>query len=248
MRSFDARFPRKKPKQILEIIEIDFKTKTFHRYRRFFRKLLSCHSKCYIPQIHWNNTQTTIHPFVVYWVDEDSNLQFASFVLISESLEHNTECVHLFQKRLVAWLKQKFSVEGIENIFDFSDGASSQYENKKNFVNLVYHYEDFGIAAEWPSFATSHGKNACDGIGGIVKKFIKRESLRRPDEVPNASSRAVFDLVEHKFPTITFDFCSHKDHEIEEKLVSKRFDGLQTVNGTRSFHAYIPLGNNKAEV
>ena len=45
-------------------------------------------------------------------------------------------------------------------------------------VNLVYHHEDYGIRAEWHFFATSHDKNACDGIGGTVKREAARASLR----------------------------------------------------------------------
>ena len=45
-------------------------------------------------------------------------------------------------------------------------------------INLVYHQDDFGIQAEWHFFATSHGKSACDGIGGTVKREAARASLR----------------------------------------------------------------------
>ena len=51
----------------------------------------------------------------------------------------------------------------------FSDGAGSQYKNRKNFVNLCSHQEDFGVSAEWHFYVTSHGKGACDGLGGTLK-------------------------------------------------------------------------------
>lgn len=38
------------------------------------------------------------------------------------------------------------------------------------FQILCNHYNDFGIKCEWHLFATSHGKNACDGIGGTHHK------------------------------------------------------------------------------
>lgn len=50
----------------------------------------------------------------------------------------------------------------------FSDGASSQYKNCKNFLNLCYH-EDLHVAAEWNSFGTSHGKSPFNGLGGKIK-------------------------------------------------------------------------------
>jgi hypothetical protein len=39
---------------------------------------------------------------------------------------------------------------------------------KKN-GNLVNQKNDFGIAAEWHFFATSHGKSPCDAVGGTTK-------------------------------------------------------------------------------
>ena len=43
-------------------------------------------------------------------------------------------------------------------------------------INLVHHQEDFKIEAECHFFATSHGKNACDGIEGC-KQEAARASL-----------------------------------------------------------------------
>jgi hypothetical protein len=41
----------------------------------------------------------------------------------------------------------------------------------KKWLNITCHNEDFGMQAEWHSFASSHGKGACDGVGGTVKMF-----------------------------------------------------------------------------
>ena len=64
---------------------------------------------------------------------------------------------------------------GISKIYYFTDGTASQYNytNYKNICNLLYHRDDFGLDAEWHFFATSHGKNACDGIGGTVKRELQ---------------------------------------------------------------------------
>ena len=54
----------------------------------------------------------------------------------------------------------------------FSDGASSQYKNKKIVINVCHHENDFSLLAEWNFFASSHGKNSCDGIGGTTKREV----------------------------------------------------------------------------
>ena len=45
-------------------------------------------------------------------------------------------------------------------------------------MNLLNHKKDFGIEAEWHFFAISHGKGACDGIGGCIKRNAYRASLQ----------------------------------------------------------------------
>ena len=69
--------------------------------------------------------------------------------------------------------------QNLSKIHYFSDGCSSQYKNCFNFINLCHHFDDFVITAEWNFFATSHGKNACDGVGGNVKRSLAKASLQR---------------------------------------------------------------------
>ena len=77
---------------------------------------------------------------------------------------------------MITFLKSKFSQ--IFKLYYFSDGASTQFKNRKNFINLCKHAKDFDILAECNFFATSHGKGACDGVGGTVKRLAACASLR----------------------------------------------------------------------
>ena len=54
----------------------------------------------------------------------------------------------------------------MDKIFYFSDSCAEQYKNRKNFINLFHHQQDFNIGAEWIFFATSYGKSPCEGVGG----------------------------------------------------------------------------------
>ena len=102
---------------------------------------------------HWNNTQATIHPFVAYYV-ESRAVHHLSYVVISDCLHHDTLAVHLFQKHFIEFLRRYLPAFCFKKIVYFSDGAASQHKNRKNFVNLCHHREDFGIAAEWHFSAT----------------------------------------------------------------------------------------------
>jgi len=97
---------------------------------------------------HWNNLQATLHPFVCYFKElaTPDVLKHTSFVVISESNNHDTTSVHLFQKVLIQFLTDKFLQP--TKIFYFSDGCAAQYKNRKNFSNLCCHKDDFGMPAE----------------------------------------------------------------------------------------------------
>ena len=116
-------------------------------------------------------------------------LHHLSYVIISDCHHHDTVAVHLFQRNLIEFLRERFGSLP-RKIFYFTDGAAAQYKNRKNFVNLCQHEEDFGVAAEWHFFATSHGKGACDGVGGTVKRYCNTFQLMHMPRGNHAQSIA----------------------------------------------------------
>jgi hypothetical protein len=56
----------------------------------------------------------------------------------------------------------------------FSDGSTAQYKNRKNLRNITCHIE---VPAEWKLLVTSHGKSACDGVGGTLKKAFRKSQF-----------------------------------------------------------------------
>ena len=123
-----------------------------------------------VQSFHRNDAHATIHPFVINYKNGDGTLEHQSIACISNELRHDVVSVYAFQSKVLnSFVKQRLS--HIEKIYYFSDGCSGHYKNYKNFQNLLYHFEDFGMFPEWHSFATSHGKNACDGIGGTIKRL-----------------------------------------------------------------------------
>ena len=124
-----------------------------------------------------------------------------SYVIISDCIHHDTIALYLFQKNLITFLKQVLHT-GPKKIIYFSDGAASQYKNRKNFVNLCNHETDFGVKAEWHFSATSHGKGACDGVGGTVKRLASRASLQKP-----------YDQQIMNIQGIVFQYCSCSEYK-----------------------------------
>ncbi|XP_033127584.1 uncharacterized protein LOC117125231, partial [Anneissia japonica] len=197
---------------------------------------------------HWNNAQATLHPFVVYYKNSDQasrneHLKSLSICIISDCLRHDTRTVHAFISRMLNHLRTV--LPSISKAIYFSDGAASQYKNCKNFSNLRHHKDDFGLAAEWHFFATSHGKSPCDGIGGTVKRLVANASLQATTSGHILTPLDMFEWASANIPGIKFLHVTKKDvSENDEKFkLNERFALSTTLTGTRSHHCFIPLGD-----
>ena len=197
---------------------------------------------------HWNNSQATIHPFVAYYRDADK-LCHLSYVVVSDCLHHDTTAVYLFQKAFIAFIRRVLPRRcQPRKIIYFSDGAASQYKNRKNFVNLCHHEKDFGISAQWHFSATSHGKGACDGLGGTVKRLAAKASLQRPYNEQIMTARQLFDWASTMIPAVHFDYCANEDYLKEQHNLEERFQASRTIPGTRKLHSFLPISDNTVHV
>lgn len=201
---------------------------------------------------HWNKDQATIHPFVVYFKNDLNELCHLSYVIISNSLKHNVFAVHVFISKLITFLKQKIGEQSIQKMYYVTDGAASQYKNIKNFVNILYHKTDFNIDCEWHFHATSHGKSACDGIGGTVKRMARIESLSRDFDKQIKTPIHLYNWLKksNENGKTQIQFCYVEDEEIKLKSeeLSPRYEDISPIKGTQQFHGFIPQSCDQIEV
>ena len=134
----------------------------------------------------------------------------------------------------------KTIVPTVTKILYFSDGASSQYKNLKNFINLCHHEKDFCLQAEWHFFATSHGKNACNGVGGTTKREVTKRSLQMTTENQILSPEEMFHFCNRNLPGIKYIYVPLEEVVNHEEL-EKRFKYCLPVPKTRSYHRYVPV-------
>lgn len=194
---------------------------------------------------HWDNSQATLHPFVVYHKVEDE-LQSLSICIISDCLRHDTIAVHTYVTALIKYLKT--IINKIMYIRYFSDGSAAQYKNFKNFMNLCHHKTDFHIDAEWNFFGTSHGKSPCDGIGGTTKRMAARASLQRPFENQILTPNDLFVYCDQTLPGIKFLFITKEEVEEARPALEERFQFGRTLAGTRENHQFVPIDQNQIRV
>ncbi|CAJ1061238.1 uncharacterized protein LOC119727986 [Xyrichtys novacula] len=197
---------------------------------------------------HWNNLQATIHPFVYYYKsDEQDSPVHNNLVIISECNIHDTVAVHLYQKQPVQFLTNS-NGQSPRRICYFSGGCAAQYKNRKNFINLCHHEEDFGIPAEWHFFATSHGKGPSDGLGGTIKRLAARASLQRPYENQITTPQQLFEFAQSELKNINCQFVSTEQYKQESQILKDRFEVARTIPGTQKLHYFCPISKERVRV
>lgn len=207
-----------------------------------FSENYSCVIQNEVQGYYYAKDQVTIHPFVVYYKSDDNSLHHLSFTIISDLLTHDSISVNLFIHKLIGFLKIKFA--SIDKIIYVTDGAPSQYKNKNNFVNIYYHNNDFGINCEWHFHATAHGKGACDGVGGTVKRMARRASLNRSIDCPINSAIEFYNWAISADTNINFCFVPKEEYNPHKIKLTDRYKCCKTIKGTREIHCIIPQDNN----
>ena len=112
-------------------------------------------------------------------------------------------------------------INGLHSIEYFREGTEAQYKNYKNFTNLKQYMLGFNLRAEWHFFATSHGKNRCDGIDGtlnILMWLARKASLQRPVYGEILTCEALFDWCKFKENIKNIKTFYVKQEEIESFL------------------------------
>ena len=199
-----------------------------------------------VQSYHWDAQQCTVHPFVAYW-REDGTQCHQSFCVMSDSTKHSTSTVHAFLTVLIPELKTR--IPDLAKIHYFSDGCAGQYKNRFNFLNICQHESDFGVKCDWQFFGTSHGKSACDGVGGTIKRATAHESLRRPyaDQITDASD--MYKFLTEKFETsIICLYVSKAQAEQAAEKLKDRFSKALVIKGTRDLHSFTPVSSETIRV
>ena len=138
--------------------------------------------------------------------------------------------VHEFFRRLIPEVQKL--IQELSEIRYFSDGCAGQYKNNFNFINIGHHATDFGIICEWRFFATSHGKSACDGIGGRVQRATTKESLKRSYTGQIIPAQSMFVFLTEKFETAIQFFLGERRSQNNIRKADRPF--LRCQNNQRN--------------
>jgi len=91
-------------------------------------------------------------------------------------------------------------------------------------------------------FSTSHGKNACDGIGGTVKRATARESLVRTTTGHILTPGDMYKFCCEKLSeNIKFLFVNDAEVRKLRESLKSRLQVSKVLVGTRQFHRLVPI-------
>ncbi len=165
---------------------------------------------------------------------------------MSDDRDHTASTVHTFITVVIWYLLMQ--LPQLSKVHYFSDGASAQYKNCKNFANLCHHQADFNVEAEWSFFATSHGKSPCDGIGGTVKRLVARASLQATDNKHILTPQDLYNWASLNIQGIAFFYVSDEEVQVHGNTIKERLGNAKTVPGTRSHHKFVPINTDEMKI
>ena len=133
-----------------------------------------------VQSAHWSHQQVTIFTAVAWFVNGCQ-----SFAVVSDDLNHDKVAVWAMLDAVVKSLKSEHLITHIKV---FSDGCAAQFKNRYTLMNLCFMEEDYGVNGSWAFFASSHGKDSVDAVGGTVKRSVWRIVRSRRELVNNAAT------------------------------------------------------------
>ena len=104
------------------------------------------------------------------------------------------------------------------------------------------------MKAEWHFSVTSHGKGACDGLGGTVKRLAAQASLQRPYDQQMMTPMQLYEWARDNLQGIVFEYCNCVEYSEVKDQLETRFENSRTIPGTRGFHFFIPVSIDTVEV
>ena len=99
-----------------------------------------------------------------------------SFGVVSEDLCHGTPHALLAIRLIEDWLEDNVPV--YSSITYVSDGAASHFKNRYQLFEFAQGGSD---KARWLFSASGHGKNSCDGVGGLLNHLAIVHNFRSQD-------------------------------------------------------------------
>ncbi|XP_052064639.1 uncharacterized protein LOC127704562 [Mytilus californianus] len=220
-----------------------------------FAENFSCFSQNEIQGAHWAKDSVTIHPVIARYQCKNQEC-YNSMVddiidIISNDLQHDVHAVQKFTEVIIKFLREERGID-VEKMFILSDGCAAQYKSKVAFLDSSMSEVDNNIKSEKAFYGSRHGKNRCDGEGGVIKSKAAR-IIRNGGLINSAKDLYEQCLCLQKELTNPDGTCNHN----RRKLIWVERSNIRhvrpnrvckTVKGTRSLHSVRGIGAGQIQV
>ena len=186
----------------------------------------------------------TLHPVVIYYRDERCIQSHECMVVVSEVLNHNSSMVQAILEKVILWVKEVNPV--VKFVHYWTDSPTSQYRNKMMFDVVANHSHLYGLDASWHFFEAGHGKGACDGIGGVVKRTA--DTAIKSGKVNITCAKDFHEWGLKSDSKIKYQFISRAEYEKARERNETRQKHLNAVKGTLKIHAVAGINDREIMV
>ena len=116
-----------------------------------------------------------MHPVVLYYKDDNKEVQCTSLCFLSSDVEHDTSFVFELQRQTCEYVKK--ALPNVTLLEYFSDGRAGQY---KNFKTLLNHSSDFGFVQCGASLLPVMGSHHAMDSGELSRDYFYEQAFRGP--------------------------------------------------------------------
>ena len=148
-----------------------------------------------IESFHWSKEYWTLHPLIVYFIDDDGNIRhnsFSSLMIITTIqilfIKYKQFLLITLKKTFQLWIRSSIYLMAVLNNIRIA---------KTSLVCVI-----ISKISIW--MLNGNGKSSWDDVGGFVKQYFPKCSLQRPLHDQILSCQSVLGLCVREIPSITF--------------------------------------------
>ncbi|XP_071481542.1 uncharacterized protein [Diadema antillarum] len=218
-----------------------------------FAENYTCIMQEEVQSAHWYQSQVTVHPFVSYYNCENAKCDNTSsrireaVIVITDDNKHDHHAVNHFVRMVSDHLHER--APKANHLIQFSDGCGAQYKSRTPLTDVSFGTRELPFdTVERHFFGSRHGKNPCDGEGGVVKHVV-RNVVKANTSIVVTDSHSFLNACEPKLSRAatkdghcihsrrTFLLCETGDINRER---ASRTD-VDTISGVRRIHAVVGI-------
>ncbi|CAN8010828.1 unnamed protein product [Ixodes pacificus] len=181
-----------------------------------------------IQEYHWHKRQLSVFTCVA-----STSQGSKCFGVVCEDLCHDTSHALLALRLIEDWLEEHIPVYA--SLTYISDGAPAHFKNRFQ----LHEFERVGhTQLKWIFSASGHGKNSCDGVGGLLKHHATVHNLRSPEERLVRTSVDFVDKVGRRVKNVTLMNLTEKEVSDFRRIKKTEWSCVPTRKGIRASHVW----------